>query len=101
MGNAMAEVIVHLRIEHKSFRTDDGELPVLGRIELTLGAREIVAIVGPSGCGKTTLLRIIGGLDTNFVGELQWFGSGLRRIGEVFQEPRLLPWRTVRQNILL
>ena len=97
----MAEVIVHLRIEHKSFRTDDGELPVLGPIELTLGAREIVAIVGPSGCGKTTLLRIIGGLDRDFVGTVDWRDGAIPRIGTVFQEPRLLPWRTVRENLLL
>lgn len=101
MGNAMAEVIVHLRIEHKSFRTDDGELPVLGPIELTLGAREIVAIVGPSGCGKTTFLRIIGGLDRDFVGTVDWRDGAIPRIGTVFQEPRLLPWRTVRENLLL
>jgi NitT/TauT family transport system ATP-binding protein len=101
LGDAMADVVLRLRIESKDFHTDRGKLPVLGGIELTLGAREIVAIVGPSGCGKTTLLRIIGGLDTDFVGELQWFGSALPRIGQVFQEPRLLPWRTVRQNILL
>ena len=97
----MADVVLRLHVESKSFHADGGTLPVLGGIELTLSAREIVAIVGPSGCGKTTLLRIVGGLDTDFVGELQWFGSGLPRIGQVFQEPRLLPWRTVRQNILL
>jgi NitT/TauT family transport system ATP-binding protein len=97
----MAEVILRLRVEGKSFRTDRGDLPVLGSIDLALGAREIVALVGPSGCGKTTLLRIIGGLDIDFQGTLDWHGAGMPRIGTVFQEPRLLPWRTVRQNILL
>ena len=97
----MAEVILRLRIEYKTFRTDRGELPVLGRIELVLGAREIVALVGPSGCGKTTLLRIVGGLDVDFQGSLDWRGAVRARIGTVFQEPRLLPWRTVRQNVLL
>jgi len=97
----MAEVILRLHIESKSFRTDRGELPVLGRIDLTLGTREIVALVGPSGCGKTTMLRIIGGLDTEFRGALDWHGAAMPRIGTVFQEPRLLPWRTVRQNLLL
>jgi NitT/TauT family transport system ATP-binding protein len=97
----MADIVLRLRIESKDFQTDRGTLPVLGRVELTLAAREIVAIVGPSGGGKTTLLRIVGGLDADFVGELQWFGSRLPRIGQMFQEPRLLPWRTVQQNILL
>jgi ABC-type nitrate/sulfonate/bicarbonate transport system ATPase subunit len=101
LGDAMAEIVLQLRIESKDFHTDRGTLPVLGQIELTLAAREIVAIVGPSGCGKTTLLRIVGGLDTDFVGELQWFRGSVPRIGQVFQEPRLLPWRTVRQNVLL
>jgi sulfonate transport system ATP-binding protein len=96
----MAPVILRLRIESKSFR-----VPVLGPIELTLGRREIVALVGPSGCGKTTLLRVVGGLDRDFQGTLEWAGEwdgGMTpRIGTVFQEPRLLPWRTVRQNLRL
>jgi ABC-type nitrate/sulfonate/bicarbonate transport system ATPase subunit len=101
LGDPMAEVILRLHVEAKTYRTDRGELPVLGRIDLALGAREIVALVGPSGCGKTTLLRIIGGLDTEFEGTLDWHGDAMPRIGTVFQEPRLLPWRTVRQNLLL
>lgn len=97
----MEDVILRLHIELKVFRTARGELPVLGRIDLTLGAREIVALVGPSGCGKTTLLRIVGGLDTDFQGSLEWRDSAQPRIGTVFQEPRLLPWCTVRENVLL
>jgi NitT/TauT family transport system ATP-binding protein len=101
LGDAMAEVMLRLHIERKHFHTDQGELPVLGDIQLTLGAREIVALVGPSGCGKTTLLRIVGGLDTDFQGTIDWGGTHGPRIGTVFQEPRLLTWRTVRQNLLL
>jgi ABC-type nitrate/sulfonate/bicarbonate transport system ATPase subunit len=99
--HTMEEVILRLRIEGKSFDTALGNLPVLGSIDLTLGAREIVALVGPSGCGKTTLLRIIGGLEADFHGTLEWGAAMMPRIGTVFQEPRLLPWRTVRQNLLL
>jgi NitT/TauT family transport system ATP-binding protein len=101
LGDTMAEVMLRLQIERKVFHTGQGELPVLGNIELTLGVREIVALVGPSGCGKTTLLRIVGGLDTDFRGTIDWDGTRVPRIGTVFQEPRLLPWRTVRENLLL
>jgi NitT/TauT family transport system ATP-binding protein len=60
---------------------------------------EVVALVGPSGCGKTTLLRIIVGLDRDFDGSVKLPAHG--RLGMVFQEPRLLPWRTVEQNVRL
>jgi len=61
---------------------------------------EFCAIVGPSGCGKTTLLNIVAGLDRDFSGALD-FAPAAPRIGYVFQQPRLLPWRTVRENVAL
>jgi ABC-type nitrate/sulfonate/bicarbonate transport system ATPase subunit len=87
---------LHLRITGKS-----AAAPVLGRIDLTLPTGQVTAVLGPSGCGKTTLLRIAAGLDTAFLGTRTWQGGTPPRIGSVFQEPRLLPWRTVRQNVLL
>lgn len=67
--------------------------------DFNIGFREGVTtcIFGPSGCGKTTLLNIIGGLLKPDDGTLQGFDN--KRFGYIFQEPRLLPWKTVRQNI--
>src|SRR3712207_4033958 len=73
--------------------------PVLDRIRLEVEAGETVAIIGPSGCGKTTLLNVIAGLDTDFEGRVERGEGG--RIGYVFQEPRLLPWRTLAENLAL
>jgi NitT/TauT family transport system ATP-binding protein len=76
-----------------------GTLRVIDGLTFSLAKGEVGALVGPSGCGKTTLLRIIAGLDTDYVGEVHLPDHG--RLGMVFQEPRLLPWRTVEQNVRL
>jgi NitT/TauT family transport system ATP-binding protein len=60
---------------------------------------EICALLGPSGCGKTTLLRIVSGLDSDFEGRVVL--PSPHKIGLVFQEPRLLPWRSLIQNLRL
>ena len=70
----------------------------LGAVAFTLEAGEVGAIVGPSGCGKTTLLRIVAGLDARFEGEVR---RPAGRLAMAFQEPRLLPWRSVEDNIRL
>jgi len=72
---------------------------VLTDIAFTLRAGEVGAIVGPSGCGKTTMLRIIAGLDRDYEGSIARPPDG--RLGMVFQEPRLLPWRSVDDNVRL
>src|ERR1700677_1240708 len=68
-------------------------------VAFALDKGKVGAIVGPSGCGKTTLLRIIAGLDVSFEGSVA--RSGLGRLAVVFQEPRLLPWRNVDDNVRL
>jgi NitT/TauT family transport system ATP-binding protein len=89
-----------VRIKQKSFRgASGGELHVLGELALTLEAGEVAALVGPSGCGKTTLLRIVAGLERDYDGAVSLPAHGT--LGMVFQEPRLLPWRTVEQNVRL
>jgi ABC-type nitrate/sulfonate/bicarbonate transport system ATPase subunit len=71
-------------------------LLVLNNWNLTINSSERVVILGPSGAGKTTFLRIIAGLEKQTSGEIN--GSNVR-IGFVFQEPRLIPWRNVVQNL--
>jgi len=76
----------------------------LAGLSLQVAAGEFVALVGPSGCGKTTFLNIVAGLDRDFAGDVRLAprpDGQPARVGYVFQEPRLLPWRTVYENIAL
>lgn len=86
-----------------------GDTRVLEGVALSLAPGEVVSLLGPSGCGKSTLLRIAAGLDDDFQGTVErnpilGFGPDGENgrsggIGVVFQEPRLLPWLTVAQNV--
>jgi NitT/TauT family transport system ATP-binding protein len=73
-------------------------VPVLADLRLTADVGDCVAIMGPSGAGKTTLLDMLAGLDRAFTGHRRVAAT---RIGMVFQEPRLLPWRTIGENVAL
>jgi ABC-type nitrate/sulfonate/bicarbonate transport system ATPase subunit len=79
-----------------------GEL-VLRQVDLDVPAGSFISLVGPSGCGKTTLLRIIAGLETPDQGAIKLSGPADRepRMGVVFQQGSLLPWKSVRRNIAL
>ncbi|SDV48987.1 ABC transporter ATP-binding protein [Chitinasiproducens palmae] len=91
--------LLDVRIDEKRY----GDRTVLGRLRFTMQAGEIVSLVGPSGCGKTTLLRILAGLDADYRGSIRLEGTRLdgpsSRVGVVFQEPRLLPWLRVTDNV--
>jgi NitT/TauT family transport system ATP-binding protein len=100
MSPAGVQDRLNVSIKQKSYRAASGEqLLVLGELAFSLANGEVAALVGPSGCGKTTLLRIIAGLDRDFEGNVELPAHGT--LGMVFQEPRLLPWRTVEQNVRL
>ncbi|QCB94051.1 ABC transporter ATP-binding protein [Cellulomonas shaoxiangyii] len=96
---------VVLQDVHRTFATPSGARPVLRAVDVELDAGEIVALVGPSGCGKSTLLRQVSGLDTPDGGRVLLDGTPVtgidRRTAVAFQEPRLLPWRTLAQNVAL
>jgi sulfonate transport system ATP-binding protein len=91
-----------LRIEHLSKQFDTGVV-ALSDVSLRMQPAEIVALVGASGCGKSTLLRIVAGLDGPSSGRALLNEEPITgpnpAVGVVFQEPRLMPWLTVRQNV--
>jgi sulfonate transport system ATP-binding protein len=92
---------VHFHAVARSF----GERQVLRDVSVAVEAGEVVAILGASGCGKSTLLRIVGGLDSASSGRVSIDGGQVTgidpRCAVGFQEPRLLPWRSVAANVAL
>jgi NitT/TauT family transport system ATP-binding protein len=91
----------------KTFDVKGGTVTALDEIDLEVQPGEFVSLIGPSGCGKSTLLRLIADLDQPSSGELTVFGKTAKQAridqeyGIAFQQAGLLPWRAVRQNILL
>ena len=84
----------------KKFVMATGHVDALRGFTLNVPRDRFTAIVGPSGCGKSTLLHIAAGLDTQFDGRVD-FSVDRRHVAYVFQQPRLLPWLTVVQNVRL
>lgn len=93
-GAASLDVAIAFKDHHRAHGTP---LRAIEDLRLTLPKGQAGAVVGPSGCGKTTLLRLIARLDTDYAGAISLPAHG--RLGMAFQEPRLLPWRSVFDNI--
>ncbi|HEX2940305.1 MAG TPA: ATP-binding cassette domain-containing protein [Rhodopila sp.] len=91
--------MLDVRIRSKTFRPPRGaERPILRDVGFSAQAGEILVLLGPSGIGKSTILRIALGLDQDFDGTVKRSDG---RIGVMFQEPRLLPWLSVEDNLHL
>jgi NitT/TauT family transport system ATP-binding protein len=93
-------VQLEVNIARKAFTNATGkQYDVLVDLNFALDAGKVGVFVGPSGCGKSTMLRILAGLDQEYRGHVA--RPAHARLGMVFQEPRLLPWRSVEENVRL
>lgn len=96
---AQVDTLIELRGLVKSFERKGERIRPIHGLDLMISKGEVLAVLGQSGCGKTTLLRLLAGLDTPDAGTIG-MKPGLQ-LGLMFQEPRLLPWKSVRENIEL
>ncbi|WP_067651397.1 ABC transporter ATP-binding protein [Nocardia harenae] len=93
----MGTLAVRIADGHRSY----ADTPVLRGLDLAVPAGETLAVLGASGSGKSTLLRVLAGLDRLDAGTIDWDGAATPpATGTVFQQPLLMPWLTVRDNIL-
>ena len=107
MSNSVpSEPFVRLENVRKIFRTRKTEVVAVGDVSFAVAEGELVSLVGPSGCGKTTLLKILAGLHSHDEGKVTIGNEKIpfnpaQDIGMVFQQPLLLKWRTILNNVLL
>ena len=102
----MADIAVSGLTKRYRSRAHAQGILAVDRVDLSVSDHEFVCLLGPSGCGKSTVLNVLSGLDQAYSGEVRVAGKLVSRgnghpyrVGYVFQEPRLLPWLTVRRNI--
>lgn len=92
-------------IEIQRLKKSFGNFTALGPLDLSIGSEHVVTVIGPSGCGKSTLLRLLAGLESPTHGSISVDGrivdGASRDISVAFQEPRLMPWLNVADNVAL
>ena len=105
ISRASLQPLLRLSAICKTFTTGT---TALANVDLTIHSGEFISLLGPSGCGKSTLLKLIAGLAAPSSGTIEWphppgdgAGDAQPALGFVFQEPTLLPWRTVAENVYL
>jgi len=101
-----SDSIINIKALAKTYRTRTGDgVSAIGDITFSVKEGEFITVVGPSGCGKSTLLKIIAGLLVRTAGSIQIRGTEVngptRQIGMIFQNPVLLPWKTVFENVMV
>lgn len=106
-GTTTSNDRIEVRRVSKEFTSTNASTVALADVSLTIEPGSFVSVLGPSGCGKTTLLRLIGGLEEPTKGTIEVLGRSAdvalrdRAFGFMFQDPTLLPWRTVEDNASL
>ncbi|WP_428248335.1 ABC transporter ATP-binding protein [Ferrovibrio sp.] len=99
------DVVLNIQNMSVVYETTRGPLTALSKLDLQVRKGEFVAVLGPSGCGKSTLLKVVSGLLGIAEGEVTVSGQKIvgprKDVGIVFQQPTLLPWKTVRENVLV
>lgn len=101
----MNRPLIDIKGVYHAYQTEDGPLPVLNGLDVSVPEGGFVAVVGPSGCGKSTLTRLIAGLMKPDAGEMWLHGervtSPRSTVGMAFQNPVLLEWRSILKNVML
>ena len=101
----MSRKSIEIRDVSHVYKTQTGPLPVLDNLSINVPKNGFTAVVGPSGCGKSTLTRLIAGLLRPDTGSVWLFGEKVEQpratVGMAFQNPVLLEWRTILQNVIL